>query len=181
MQIKYIADLHLYDIDSLDWRPNIGDLDQYAILLLDEWNAFTEPDDIIIIVGDIGHFCPRTVEVLKRLKGMKVLIKGNHDIIWGSELYSCGVFKGIYDNLVDTDLYVAHIPDNLPQQYKYRIHGHHHRYDMPGMNKVLKQYVADTYRYNCAADLIGNRPRTLQELATQKEILIERYMDRGLI
>lgn len=181
MSVKYISDLHLYDIDSIDWRPQFNNLDSFAMLLLDKWNAFTLPSDTVIVVGDIGTPCTRTINVLSKLNGNKILVKGNHDIIWGRELYTCGIFSGIYDNITIDNLYITHIPENVPHNTGYIIHGHHHRYDTPNMSKVLMQYVADTYRLNCCADLVDLRPRTLQDLALCKEILIDSYINKGII
>ena len=181
MQYKYISDLHLYDMDSIDWRPEFQNLDKYAIHLIDNWNAFTNPDDIVIIVGDIGHKCPRTVEVLKRLKGKKILVLGNHDYIWGSYLYTCGVFDGIHEKLCYNDIHIQHIPDSLTRDCKFYIHGHHHRYDMSGMQNALQLYANDTYRLNCAADLNNNKPCTIQELLLNKELLLDSYREKGLL
>jgi calcineurin-like phosphoesterase family protein len=145
------------------------------------WNNFTNPDDIVIIAGDIGHYCPRTVDVLKKLNGTKILVIGNHDIIWGNNLYTCGCFQGIHTVIDTKDLYVEHIPEHLQGIKKYHIHGHHHRYDMPGMQHTLKLYAADPYRLNCAADLNNNRPCTLQELILNKEVMLDKFQEIGLL
>lgn len=173
--------MHLYDIDSIDWRPEFQNLDNYATYLLDNWNAFTGPEDIVIVAGDIGHKCPRTVEVLKRLNGKKVLVMGNHDYAWGSYLYTCGVFVGIHEIVLKDNICIRHIPEDIKCNHQFYIHGHHHRYDMSGMHNALQLYIKDTYRLNCAADLNNHRPCTIQELLMNKEILIENYRERGLI
>lgn len=181
MQYKYISDLHLFDVYSLDWRDNFPTLEAYAMCLIENWNAFTEPDDVVILVGDVGHYCPKTLEVLRRLKGTIILVKGNHDVVWGSDLYTCGLFKGIHDEINSTGLFVKHIPDEPQGLSKYYIHGHHHRYDMPGMLGALKLYAGDVYRLNCAADLNNHRPCTIQELILNKELMIEDFRERGLL
>ncbi len=174
MECKYISDLHLYDSYSLDWRPQYDNLDLYAIDLLDTWNAFTQDDDIVIIVGDIGHNCPRTLDVLKRLKGVKILVVGNHDLLWGRDLYTCKVFNGIHQFINSNGVYVRHKPDGNRGLCTYYIHGHHHRYDMPGMGNMLRLYSHDTYRLNCSADLVNNKPCTIRELILKKEILLDK-------
>lgn len=182
MRVKYIADLHLYDISSIDWRPSFSGLDEYAEHLCESWNAFTEKDDTIIIVGDVGTYCERTLKVLKALKGNLVLVKGNHDLTWGNNVYSCGVFQGVYDELISDDLVIQHLPtEGTNSVNKFFIHGHHHRYDTPGMQNKLAKYVTDVYRYNCAADLNNNKPCTLQDLMLNKEVMIESYVARGLL
>lgn len=182
MQVKYIADLHLYDVSSVEWRPTMVNLDYYANNLVESWNAFTEKDDTVIIVGDVGVLCNKTLKILKSLYGNKVLVKGNHDLTWGRNLYTCGVFQGVYDSLISTDLHIQHVPTEGTNSFnKFYIHGHHHRYDMPGMYNKLRSYVQDVYRLNCAADLNNHRPCTLQELMLNKELMIERYKGVGII
>ena len=181
MQIKHISDLHLFDSYSLDWRSDFKTLESFADYLLEEWNRFTEPNDIVIIVGDIGFYCPKTIEVLKKLNGRKILVKGNHDIEWGSNLYTCGVFGGVHDYISSNGIYVQHIPEVINTPHQYYIHGHHHRYDMPGMQRKLEQYAQDTYRLNCAADLLDFHPQSITELILSKEVLLDDMRISGLI
>ena len=180
MQYKYIADLHLFDPDSLDWRTHMT-LDSYANLLVSNWNSIITPADFIFIVGDVGNYCQQTLDVLHSLKGTKILIIGNHDESWGNYLYSCKAFQGIYSSIDTEDMYVTHIPPKTRSQSKVTIHGHHHDYFTSGMMVTLREYAADTYRYNCAADLIGNKPCTLQELILHKELLLDKAKDKGYI
>ena len=114
-----------------------------------------------------------------------MLVVGNHDVEWGNYIYTCGVFKGIHEiaSLFD-DIYIKHIPefnDIEMHKYRYLIHGHHHRYDMPNMSMKLSQYARNGKRLNCAADMNNNRPCTLQELILNKEVSLERYREMGLI
>lgn len=182
MQLRYIADTHLYDTYSLEWRPEFSNLDLYAMHLIDSWNAFTAKDDVTIMVGDVGQFCKRTVEVLKRLNGRIILVIGNHDISWGRNMYTCGVFAGIHDSIDTGTVYIQHKPtEGTNSVSKYFVHGHHHRYDMPGMQNKLIRYANDVYRFNCSADLNNHRPCTLQELMLNKELLLEKYKERGIL
>lgn len=181
MQFKYISDLHIYDITSTDWRPNFPNLDLYAIHLIDTWNAFTDPTDIIIIVGDIGHYCPKTIDVLRHLNGTKILVMGNHDISWGSNVYTCGVFSGVHEFIDQNNIHIQHIPETYTGTCQFYIHGHHHKYDMPGMQNKLQQYARDTCRLNCAADLNNHHPCTLQELIMNKEVVLDKYRGMGLL
>lgn len=183
MSTKYIADLHLYDSYSVDWRSYLSlSLDGYAEFLIKEWNSSTEDSDVVILAGDLGHFCPMTIEVLKQLKGVKILVLGNHDTVWGDALYDNRLFAGTHEQILSNGIFVAHKPDVVkPPNYTYFIHGHHHTYDTLGMRSCLKDYAKDTYRLNCAADLIGHKPRTLQGLILQKELLLEKYQSKNLI
>lgn len=176
--IRFIADMHLYDSYSMDWRTI--SLSDYAELLVSNWNRVVEPKDTVIIVGDIGHECPKTIETLQRLNGVKVLVRGNHDMTWKlTTLVNCGVFAGIHDFVRLGGLEVEHIPNEDMIHKPYYIHGHHHYYNTPGMKQKLQLYQQDLYRLNCASDLINNTPSTLNELILHKELLLERLQEEN--
>lgn len=173
--------MHIFDFTSIEWRPDFKDVFDYASYLIDQWNAFTEPDDTIIIAGDVGHCCRHTVTTLNKLNGNKILVRGNHDIDWGYELYACGAFVGIYDIIENDNVCIQHIPERYTGNCLFYIHGHHHRYDMPGMYNKLRDYAVDTYRLNCSADLNNHHPCTLQELILNKELVLDKYREIGLL
>ena len=173
MQYKYISDLHLFHSYSLDWRPQYKDCDAFAEDLIETWNTYVTDDDVIIVVGDVGFYCESTINVLKSLKGTKILVVGNHDASWAIPQKSEGIFAGIHEHIQLDNIFIEHIPDESHIHSSYYIHGHHHRYDTPGMLKALKSYYRDTYRLNCCTDLIGNKPVTLQELIVSKEVMLD--------
>lgn len=179
MQIKYISDLHIYDVYSLGWRGNIT-LEYFADSLEYTWNSSTDEDEMVIIVGDIGYCCDKTKDLIRRLNGKKVLIIGNHDLAWGKDLYDNSLFQGVYPALSMNGLHVQHIP-TLDIKCDYFVHGHHHRYDMPGMHNALKQYQQNSRLLNCSADLLKCKPMTLPELITNKEMVIEDYISRHIL
>lgn len=157
-------------------------IDQYASMFIDNWNSVCDVDTVTIIAGDIGRYCPKTLTCLQQLNGIKILVIGNHDVSWGSELYNAKYFAGTHEFIKDGGVYIQHTPCNIDMNgVNYFIHGHHHRYDVSGMQQELRRYARDVYRLNCAADLIGHTPRTLQELIFQKELLLEQYKEKGLL
>lgn len=181
MSVKYISDLHLYDPTSVEWRPEFSSMLEYPKYLTEQWNNFTDSDDIVILAGDVGILCQQSLDILVNLKGHKILVVGNHDSSWLSQPCARDIFDGIHDSIEQNNIFINHIPERYDGSCQFYIHGHHHRYDMPGMNGKLQQYAADTYRLNCAADLNKHRPCTLQELIMNKELLLDKYRNMGLI
>lgn len=178
---KFISDPHLFDVGSLSWRPQFSDVYSYADFLIDNWNRFTLPDDIVFLVGDIGHYCQKTIDVLNKLNGHKLLILGNHDISWGNAVYTCGCFVGVYGTFDLESIHIQHIPEAISSSYTWYVHGHHHRYDMVGMYKALQLYAADTYRLNCSADINNHHPCTLNELLLNKEVMLDKLRSTGIL
>lgn len=172
MQVRYIADTHLYDPASSLWRAEYGGLDAYAENLICNWNNCTDVDDIVFHLGDVGEQCELTYSVLRRLKGNKVLILGNHDVEHGYVKWPSDIFQGVYHELTHSGVHMVHKPSSMPDGCIYLIHGHHHTYSGIMMHNELNKYQQDTYRLNCAADLIGNTPRTLRELIINKETML---------
>lgn len=58
--------------------------------LQESWSAIVEPDDTVIIAGDIDwamHLADafETLDLIESLPGTKILIRGNHDYWWSSK------------------------------------------------------------------------------------------------
>lgn len=77
----YISDLHLRhaNVIRLDGRP-FANMEEMEAEIIRRWNERVTPQDTVYIIGD---FCWQTsnewIDILKQLKGRKVLIRGNHD------------------------------------------------------------------------------------------------------
>lgn len=78
----YIADCHFGHgaVLLFDRRP-FCDIEQMEHVMVMNWNAAVKPGDTVYILGD---FCwgksDEWLRILRRLKGNKVLIQGNHDL-----------------------------------------------------------------------------------------------------
>ena len=169
MAIKYISDLHWFDVYSEDWRGHLGlSLEEFVSMNVREWNTSCTDDDIIIIDGDLGRDCHQTIEALNSLRGNKVLVLGNHDKEWSQvHLHQC--FKHIVPCERVGNIFVCHYPDFKVPAGCYLVHGHHHGYDSEGMQKARIDYLKDRYRFNCCTDLNNYRPSTFFQLQCNKE------------
>ena len=79
--ILYTSDLHFghANIIGFDHRP-FADSDEMDHVLIELWNSRVQPDDTVYIVGDLCYRSGHTADwYLKKLKGHKILILGNHD------------------------------------------------------------------------------------------------------
>ena len=79
--ILYTADLHFghTNVIRFDHRP-FADVDEMDRILIELWNGRVQSDDTVYIVGDLCYRSAKPAEwYLKKLKGHKVLILGNHD------------------------------------------------------------------------------------------------------
>lgn len=178
MAIKYIGNWHYGHKNSIafDNRP-FGSVEEMNEALIQNWNGAVGPEDTVYILGDM-FWCGATaaVEALERLKGTKVLVKGNHDHQKSAEFRQ--QFKQISDYLeiedIGRNVVLCHYP--IPC-FKNHYHGWFHLYahvhisfEANIMENVRRQmealYEKPCRMYNVGAMLpyMGYTPRTLDEI-----------------
>ena len=75
------SDLHFGHANIIEYenRP-FKDVEQMNNYLIEIWNEKVKVDDIVYILGDFSWYNGRkTNEILEKLNGQKILIRGNHD------------------------------------------------------------------------------------------------------
>ena len=95
MKTFFIGDTHFghSDIIGFENRPftNVNEMDES---LINNWNQAVSDEDKVFMIGDFSFYTKETTtDICLRLKGHKILIKGNHDT--NSEEYyrQCGFEK----------------------------------------------------------------------------------------
>lgn len=147
-----ISDLHLGHNNIIRYcdRPFScsNEMDQS---LIERWNRAVTPSDTVIYVGDLSlsHTVhPR--EYLRRLNGIKVMIRGNHD------RQLAGPVNGLHLHYGDERLFFTHYPsgDAIPEGFAgWIIHGHVHD-NMPFFDRK-------TRRINVSCEVVDYRPVSL--------------------
>lgn len=125
--VFFISDLHLGHDNvikwSRDWRK--GDtIEEHDQWLVDSWNSVVGKRDCVFVLGDVA-WREKDWATLKKMRGQKILVRGNHDKpnvrhltdyfqdVWGSAFY-----KGYW---------LTHIPIHPSELRKRKnIHGHVH-------------------------------------------------------
>lgn len=112
--IYFYSDPHFADADVEAMRKNyIGDEEQIKRI-----RSKVGKNDTLIILGDVGD-----KEFLKKIRGYKVLILGNHDS--GASTYKDyvdEVYEGVL--MISDKILLSHEPVDFP--YALNIHGHDH-------------------------------------------------------
>lgn len=97
------SDTHFGHNNILDYenrlvKLNVVTLEEQDEELIRRWNSKIHKDDLVIILGDFSFKKAKdTEELLNRLNGNKVLIRGNHDIFLDDKKFDKSLFKAIYD------------------------------------------------------------------------------------
>ena len=100
--------------------------------LIENWNSRVKSNDTVYILGDMFFRSVNFEEILKRLKGKKRLIVGNHDGSWMTKADISRYFESVDKFLETTDgqhaITLCHYPMVTWKhaQRSYMIHGHIH-------------------------------------------------------
>lgn len=177
----FTSDLHLghENIIRFSNRP-FSTLDEMNRTLVDNWNSrVTERDDVFVL-GDMFYRKKEGVEeILKKLKGRKHLIIGNHDYSWMKSIELRKYFVETETLLVLKEegrvMTLCHYPImSWPHMYhgSYCIFGHIH-------NSANNAYYwplieSNPYLLNAGVDVNNFYPVTFEELKRNNEVFKEK-------
>ena len=98
--IYFTADTHFYhaNIIHLCNRP-FSDITEMNRKLTQNWNAYITDKDEVYILGDFIYksTAEEAAQIIRKLKGKKYLIKGNHDLFLEDANFNTSVFEWIKD------------------------------------------------------------------------------------
>ena len=134
-----ISDCHFGDTDLQEGFPNRPSDEELVKLI----NSRVGRKDALWILGDCGD-----IEYVKKLRGYKVLVAGNHD-------QNLTAYKEVFDMvfagpvILGPKLILSHEPVNIP--WAFNIHGHDHG------GAKRKNHL------NVCADVIGYTPVNMNQ------------------
>lgn len=96
--------------------------------MIERWNAKVKPQDTVYHLGDVV-INQKSLHLVSRLNGRKILVRGNHDIFKDKQYTDVG-FEQIHGVRVFVDKFIlSHIPlhpDCVTERFKVNVHGHLH-------------------------------------------------------
>ena len=186
MNRYYIADLHFGHKNALrfDSRP-FATIEEHDEELIRRWNSVVHDDDEVWVLGDISWLPPKdTVALLDRMKGVKVLITGNHDKNLCKNQGFCDRFQEItpYKELhlsKGFGVVLSHYP--IPCFNRHfsgwaHLYGHVHLSDewrmMEGCRAEFERMgkKCEMINVGCMLPYMDYTPRTLEEIAAGYEV-----------
>ena len=109
--------------------------------MIERWNAKVKPGDTVYHLGDVV-INQKSLHLVSRLNGRKILVRGNHDIFKDKQYAEVG-FEQIHGVRVFVDKFIlSHIPlhpDCVTERFKVNVHGHLHANEI--MRPGIKQWV----------------------------------------
>ena len=112
-------------------RP-FASLEEMDETMLARWNAKVKDSDKVFVLGDLFFRASNPEEILRRLKGRKILVLGNHDHSWTGKVDPSRYFESVHTMFEASDgvhtLTLCHYPMMTFNHCMraYMIHGHIH-------------------------------------------------------
>ena len=153
MNIRFISDLHFDHKNIIKYskeRSHLNSVEEHNQWIIDQWNSVVHKRDLVWILGDVS-FSKEGLKLLKKLKGQKHLILGNHDT-FALELYQ-QYFNKIHGFMRYKGFWLSHCPIKEQQlRGRKNIHGHIHG------NSTNENY------FNVSVEALEGKPITLDEI-----------------
>ena len=127
--IYFIADTHFNHENIIKYcdRPfsNAKEMNEYII---QKWNSVVKEDDIVYHLGDVGFGTTEMLkELISRLNGTKILLRGNHDFKRGVNGWKEVGFSEVYKKKIELgNLILTHEPIEILEDGKINVFGHIH-------------------------------------------------------
>lgn len=177
MKTFLISDTHFGHSNILTFIDNRGNklrdfnsIEEMDETLIDNWNKVVNKNDKVYHLGDLTFSNKKLNEIMPRLNGTKVLIKGNHDNL---KLHQYAqYFKDIRAYHVLDKFVLSHIPIHTDSVSRWRanIHGHLHSeivtYVTEGDYGELYS-VEDTRYINVSVEQINYTPIDFEEIRSR--------------
>lgn len=141
--------------------------------LMENWNSRVKGNDTVFILGDLFFRSDNAGEILRRLKGKKRLLIGNHDGSWMTQVDVSRYFASVDLMLELSDgchaLTLCHYPLLTWKHAKksYMIHGHIHNDTSADFWPLL---AARDNALNAGVDINGYQPVTFGELLENNRV-----------
>lgn len=131
-KIFVCSDLHFHHKNIIVYEnrpwPNRDAMDEGLIA---NWNSVVDKEDTVFFLGDVS-FSNRTLtsNLVHRLSGHKILIRGNHDMGRSIGYWKDVGFEEIYNSYYlkhdGVDIFMNHTPPDKPHEGIFWIYGHVH-------------------------------------------------------
>lgn len=101
--IYFTSDTHFGHTNILKYcdrlsKMNIETIEEHDDTLMKMWNNMVQENDLVFILGDLCFYGPKKAEeLIRKLNGHKILIKGNHDVFIENKKFDKSLFEYIDD------------------------------------------------------------------------------------
>lgn len=142
---------------------------KYHHFIDQNWRKIVNEQDVVFHLGDVIFSDPsQLTEILSRLKGTKILVRGNHDNKKDTWYYNHG-FDFVCDQFILGDIVFSHEPVPIPENM-INIHGHFHRQDDLGWKASPYKHFYTDRHFHFSLELLDYRPIEVSEFLKLKNV-----------
>ena len=162
--VYLIADTYFNHENIIDYcnRPfkTVKEMNDYII---SKWNSVVKENDLVIHLGDFGFGGKECLgEINKKLNGIKILIKGNHDYSISDNSWQEIGFMAVRDKEFALNNFVfSHFPLEASKEC-YNIFGHIH-------NKPLDKKFSKNNHICVSCEIVDYTPVRLKDILKMKK------------
>ena len=169
MSVYHIADLHLGH-EKMAIKRGFTDSYSHDNFLIDQWNKVVHKNSKVFIHGDLSMEKHAPYELLEKLKGLKVVIQGNHDM----PQHTRELLKYVHSvaSVIKYHGYwLTHIPvheSEFDGRVIGNIHGHLHENNIKAIDCELRTVNDPRYiNVSCEQPHINYTPQLFTDLIKQ--------------
>lgn len=164
--IWFISDTHFFHANMLTFTDELGQLVRPGFTsfedmnerMVDNWNSVVKDGDHVWHLGDVamGFSSGHHNTLLRRLKGKKRLVVGNHDKLKSEALHMNFEKIELWRGFKDEGFVCSHIPlrtENFRGGVKVNVHGHIH-----------ERVIDDPQYINVCVEQINYTPISMEEI-----------------
>lgn len=170
-----ISDLHLGHKNIVEYSKGLRggtNSEEHDKWLIDQWNSVVTKHDLIYVLGDVA-LNREALHLMKKFKGTKHLVKGNHDIeSIKSYMEYFGTIYGLHN--YRRVFWMSHAPIH-PGSLRgmFNLAGHTHQ------NSVkLENGEIDSRYINCCVESTFGLPQNLDELYEKYWPIVQRNQEQ---
>jgi calcineurin-like phosphoesterase family protein len=166
--IFFCSDHHFHHKNILTFKDAEGnplreftDVDHMNEIMVQRHNLVVKPSDKVYFLGDVCMSRnAKGLEILGRLNGEKVLVKGNHDLCTANQYLQ--YFKDIRGSHQFDGMILTHIPIHPESLARWglNVHGHLHS----NIVKMPVSQIPDRRYFNVSMERINYTPISLEEV-----------------
>jgi len=160
MSVYFISDPHLGHRNIAKFRSFVSSTEDNTAQFLDQWERHVHKRDVVYLLGDVA-FDLESLDLLRGLRGRKILIKGNHDDMVPTSAQA-EVFEEIHGMLKYKSMWLTHCPIHPVEMRERRgnVHGHVHEKTIPDeryVNACVDAVFPDTGSWFLPLDEVKRR------------------------
>lgn len=173
----FTSDLHFGHENLVKQRPQFSSVEEMDRVLIENWNNTVTNNDVVVVTGDM-FFRNQTpcYFYLQKLKGKKILVKGNHDASWLKKFTDENISK-FFEEIVEhrsfkqnkCRIWTCHYPVlcwDSSLHGDFLVCGHIHNKNS-GYEYEMFKHAGNLF--NAGVDINDFKPVTLRELIINNE------------